>query len=145
MGYLDIQQAVVERFVAHFEELDTARCQFGNLDGIMSAILEQGHATGCYLQSDGGVEQSRQPGGNARREWVWNFNGVFMLRYRADVDMERLESLVIDRLSQVFYDDPRLGGVTPLARITDIGQPEVAAIGQDVFDFIPFNISVIDR
>jgi len=149
MSFSSITDGLVTRFRNHFsDELNETRCQFDNIDGVFEAVLSEGANYACTIHFNGGGPQHRQSmeaRGSGPVDWSWSYVGVFLIRYRGDVDMREEQKRVVEKLSQVLREDFRLGGVTPLARFTEIGAPEPSQIGDVYFDWIPFIVEVLEK
>jgi hypothetical protein len=52
--------------------------------------------------------------------------------------------MIVDKTKTVFDDDPRLGGVTAHAKITDLADAYVGQVNDIPFYFLPFLIQAIE-
>jgi hypothetical protein len=142
-NYTDLEQAVVNKLIAHFDGLlNEKSCRAGDLDGVLEAVFETSAEYGCILEFDGGREESRSP--FDKLVWVWSIIGVFLIRYDG-VGVEAKMRDAVNRLAMVFDKDHTLGGATVRVRIAEISKAEPAAVNDIAFYWLPFRVEIIDR
>jgi hypothetical protein len=142
VGYSVIEAALVNKLVAHFSaELSASRCKAGDPDSVFTALFSEGADYGCFLEFNGGREDSQRP--FDKPVWVWSLAGVLVIRYGDDIE-SKLRALV-DKLAGIFVHDHTLGGVTPRIRLVDIGDAEPGQVNDTPFYWLPFIAEAIDR
>lgn len=143
--YQDIENAVIQMLLTEFpDRLDETRCVAGNIDGVFASLEKSDIATvvdGVVLEFGGGTSKPRQTIGNIN--WAWIIAGIWLIRYHPDIENALRE--VVSRIPILFQENPRLGGVTPLAYITEIGDPIIGKINDVSFYFVPFFIEALDQ
>lgn len=142
MAYTSIENALIQRFLVHFEgDLTEDRISAGDPDAVMNAMFQGNKNYGVVLEHGGGREDQDKP--FTRPVWIWSIEGVFFIRYGDDVE-ERLR-YVVDKLSTLFVDDFRLGNTTPMAKFTTIYAPEPATVNDIPFYWLSFSIEALDK
>lgn len=141
--YSPLEDALVRKLVNHFGvELSDKRCQAGNVDGVLEAVFSEGAMYGCFLEFNGGREDNKKT--YSTPTWIWSILCVMIIRYDPDVVEANLRS-VLNKLAKLFRGDHTLGNMTPLAKIVDIGRPDVGDVNEVGFYFLPFIVEVIGR
>ena len=145
VDYSVIESAVVQRVRQHFNtELSESRCKATDIDAVFAAMVNEDADYGCVLDYSDGRRMPRPPFNSD--VWVWQVLGMVLIRYRGDVEAhDMMARQVIDKLVHLFDNDKRLGGLVPLAQITQIGKPEAEAVNEVPMYWIPFSIEVIDK
>jgi hypothetical protein len=129
--------------VEYFPELSEGRVKGGNLDAVLGAMFEEGEKFGVLIEFAGGGHHHSEV--FSKTVFQWRMAGVFFIRFE---DIEAVEEDLRDllgRLSLIFHDDPRLGGLSPYARLVDIDIPEPSTINDVPFYWLPFMVTVVDR
>jgi len=140
MGYTEIEEAIRALFVSKFDELNDNRCRVGDADGVMESMFLEGEGYGCYIDYNGGNEMTGKP--FSKPVWIWSIAGVVLIQYSEDIE-DKLR-MIVDKTKTVFDDDPRLGGVTAHAKITDLADAYVGQVNDIPFYFLPFLIQAIE-
>lgn len=145
VDYSVVEDAVVHRVRDHFStELSDSRCKAADIDAVFSAMLEEDSDYGCVLDYGDGRKRPRSP--FSHDVWTWQILGMMLVRYRGDAPAhDKQARQVIDKLTHVFDNDKRLGGLVPLVEVTEIGKPEAEAVNDVPMYWIPFSIEVIDK
>jgi hypothetical protein len=143
VGYETIERAVIGRLLENFpEDLSATRVKAGDSDSVIDAIFSEENANcGVYLEFGGGRPDRET---FKDQHWKWTIAGVFLIRYH-DVSDEKKVREIATKLARLFAVDARLGGVTPLARITDIDVAEPTRINDIPFFWLPFIVEALDR
>ena len=142
-GYTACEDAVVTRLISKFSELDADNCIAGDVDSVLTYMLENDLTTGCYVDYGGGEEDLRKP--FTIPIWFWRVVGIFMIRKTDDNTIEADLRSILDRLALLFYPDHTLNGITARARISEIGDADTVDIEGMPFYWLPFVAEVIDR
>lgn len=144
-GYTVMENAVIDRLLTTFGvELTPDTCKSGDMDSILDNMFTGDKQYGCLVEFAGGNERTREPFKTPM--WAWAIFGIFIIRHTGnDTDTEANMRAIVDRLATMFSDDHRLGGVTPLARFSEINAAEPVTINDTPFYWLPFSIEVIDR
>jgi len=142
-GYRAIEDALIARLVAAFPgELNPNRVKASDLDAVVDAMFSEGSPYGVYIEFGGGRPDSQQV--MKGLDWHWTFAGVFLIQYTGiDTDMSVRE--IATRLASMLKEDPTLGGVSPLARVSDIDVAEPIKINDTPFYWMPFVVTGLDR
>lgn len=145
VGYKAIEAAVVQQFIYHFSDiLDNSLCKAADIDGVFQAMGDQDANYGCVLDYAPSRRTDRPPFGSDC--WTWGILGFFLIRFRGNaVDADSKARDIIDKLVRVFDSDHRLGGLSPLVRIVEIGQPDPQSINEVPMYWISFRIEAIDK
>ena len=145
MNYSVVEEAVRSRFVEHYgEDLPDECCVSGDIDQLFTALQEGNYNFGVLLEYGKGSKLKQAPFNG--KLWVWVIEGIMVMRYQGDnAAIEQEVRQKIDRLANVFDGHPTLGGLTPLAAVTDIDTPEPALVNEVPFYWLPFTIEVLDK
>jgi len=144
-NYANIEAEVIQMLLSGFSDrLDENRCVAGDIDRAFNALKgEQPDVVTDAVIVDfaGGTNRPRQTIGNIN--WAWVISGIYMIRYHKGIE-DVLRSTV-SRIPQLLQENPRLNGTTPLAYITEIGDPIIGKLNDVSFYFIPFFIEALDQ
>jgi len=140
LSYTEIEEAVKDLFISHFDELDEDRCRISDADGVIDSMFASGEMYGCYIEYNGGTEMSGKP--FSKPVWVWSVAGVILIQYSADIEAKL--RVMVDKTKTVFDDDPRLGGASSYAKIVDLADAYIGNVNDIPFYFLPFLIEAIE-
>lgn len=146
MAELDVlEEAVRQRLLAHFSDiLVDARIRAGDPDTVIENVFNSDSDYGVFIEFDGGYPEPQASMSN--ESWVWQYECLFLIRYRPTNDVENLMRTVVKRLRNAFAAPNHiLGGITPRARIVSIGSPDPGAINDTPFYFVPFTVTAVQR
>jgi hypothetical protein len=143
--YGPIEEAIRSKLVSHFSgTLNEDLCKISDIDGILAAMQEQDAEHACVLDYAGGRRREYPPFGD--NIWVWDIVGFFFIKFRGDVvEHDRQAREVIRKLVSLLDEDPRLGGLVPVAMVTAIAPPEPTTINQIPVYSISFNVQAVDK
>lgn len=144
-NYALIEEQIRQMLLAGFQDrLDEDRCVSGDIDHAFNA-LKSGQpeviTDAVVLDFGGGTSKPRQTIGNIN--WAWIISGIYMIRYHKGIEATLRDT--VSRIPQLLQENPRLGGTTPLAYITEIGDPIIGKLNDISFYFIPFFIEALDQ
>jgi hypothetical protein len=112
------------------------------MDGALLAIFDEGADYGCFIEYNGGREDSRKP--FDRSVWIWSMVCVIAIKYDAATIEEKMRAAV-DKLATMFDGDHTCGGVSPLVRIVDLGDAQPVNVNEFPFYWLPFIVEAIDK
>jgi len=142
-GYEAIEEALIAKLLSVFSaELSASRVKASDLDSVVDAMFQEGSPYGVYIEFGGGRPDSRQV--MSGLDWHWTLAGVFLIQYEG-VETDLKVRYIATTLATMLKDDPTLGGVSPLARVSDIDVAEPIKINDTPFYWVPFIISAFDR
>ena len=140
VSYTIAEVGVVDAIVAHFSELDDTVVAGGDIQKIMSNMIEGSKDYGCYLDFGGGGRPEGEP--FSSKLWRWSILGVIIIKYKGDeANIETKLRVIIDKLGTLFKDNPRLGGAVDMVRILRMDQAEPAQIMDMPCYWVPFEIT----
>ncbi len=145
VGYSAIEAAVVQRLLDHFPaELSGTRCKASDVDAVFLGMREEDADYGCVVDFGDGRRRDRPPYG--ADVWVWQIVGFFLIRFRGDTnDQDTKARQIIDRLTSLFSEDKRLGGLVPLIQIVQVAQPEPEMINEMPMYWMSFSVEALDK
>jgi hypothetical protein len=140
MSYSDIEAAVIEEIVTHFEGYLTPRTVMGGeSDALFEEMFTEGRNYGVLIEYAGGGRPENETFKGAIWEWVMVC--VFMIRFSGDVsEIEDSLRAIVDRMGSLFQQDPRLAGVSPRVYLNRIDPPDVVEVNNFPMYWLPFEI-----
>lgn len=144
-GYSVVETALVNLINQHFadEFNNQDMCVAGNISTLMDRFATTGGVFGCIIEYGGGRLDRGTP--FSKDMWMWQPVGVFLVRFTTEDEVEANLRKAIDKLSTLFSEDKRLGGLSPLARVTNIESAEPVQLGDMPFYWMPFDVVIYDR
>ena len=145
LNYEAIEQELHDVFLAGFtDRLDADRCQIGDIDHAFEALRAGDIETvtdAVVFDFGGGTDKPRRAFGKIN--WAWVISGVYMIRYHSQIEQSLRN--VVSRIPRLLRTNPRLNGSTPLAYVTEIGDPIIGKMNDISFYFIPFFVEALDQ
>lgn len=147
LEYSDAEEAVRQRFLTHYaQELNEKSIQAGDIDVVMTEIIEHSAKFGCLLEFAGGRDPGRDSlsftgGSSPRGRWTWTITGMFFIRF-VPGEIEGDLRGILNKLPTVFDADPRLSGAAVIAKIVRVDTAEPSEVAGIPVYWLPFVVDV---
>ncbi len=144
MGYSVIEAAIRTKIVGHFANLSDTRVVCGDIDSLFDAMMSEGVGLGVLLDYENGKRLRDAPFNG--KMWAWYIEANFFIQYTGNnAEMESKAREVVQGIFTLFDGDHTVGGITPIAVVLEILQPEPGKINDIPFYWIPFKIQAMEK
>jgi hypothetical protein len=139
----DLRDAVKTQLETHFAAY-SVDVEYNDIDLLIETVVLDELDYGIVFSWGGGSKRNQEV--LAGREWLWFYNGGIYIPYKGDIPaLDDQAILMAASLRTLFKGVETLGGVTYLASIDSIGEPDAIMIHDMPFYMMSFRMSFLDK